>query len=841
MKPDKKTPYNGPYLLGLALQVISMAIYLLSENDETNGSPFSQSFFLNFAISVLYLFMLPIFKVSLESPRTPISYGCWINVVLLFTISAFALNKQMRVFAEFPQWLNIYTLLSLPLFLTFPYYSHLPAFLRSFIMLLSGASLVISVYTFFYLLPLFPLSVIALVALGISVHTFVPAFWLIILLYFIWVHAKETKQKVFIAAGALVPLAILSVYLFKWRSLQDEIREVIAEQNVKLSNMLPDDIYLAQRLPSDVLTDEILVAPLKAQRFWNDGFGFNREGATKYHNPLATIAMGMFGEVKLSEESVVNILNIRKDQRHQNKEKLWSGTSLSTMAVSTNIRVQPEYRLAYHEKTIVIHNDGKIRNNRTWFRSVTQEALFTFHLPEGGLVTSFSLWIDGKEERSRLTTMQKADSAYKTIVGVERRDPAIVHWQEGNRVTVNVFPCTSREDRKFKIGFTTPLCVKNESLILENIWFEGPDQRDAMEVTQILSDEGTTFDKAQLGGFDQQPNGTLMYKGDYRSDWKLSIKKPELSAEKFVFGGFSYRLSELKTFTAHQDVKNVYIDLNAHWSKKDFKNLVEKFHSKTLYAWTPEKTRLTNDNADLIWENATKNQFSFPFLYDIHHPESSVLITHSTDRSPLLSDVKGSDVANSFTKYFSDGVRPVQVLDLGDEISPFMRSLRELRLIRHQFCTSDEALEQTRTGNFEVPNEDSSHVVIADSHLTIVRDTSSDRLTSSVPEHLLREFAYNDLLRKIGPLYFEKEKYEDVMFRQAEEAYIVTPLTSMVVLESAKDYDRMGINENKDTVGNASVLGGGAVPEPHEWLLIALVLFFILHYLYKKYRFAWKF
>jgi hypothetical protein len=54
----------------------------------------------------------------------------------------------------------------------------------------------------------------------------------------------------------------------------------------------------------------------------------------------------------------------------------------------------------------------------------------------------------------------------------------------------------------------------------------------------------------------------------------------------------------------------------------------------------------------------------------------------------------------------------------------------------------------------------------------------------------------------------------------------------MIVLESETDYERMGIGANSKTVGNASLSGGGAVPEPHEWALIALVCFFVLRHLY---------
>jgi hypothetical protein len=82
--------------------------------------------------------------------------------------------------------------------------------------------------------------------------------------------------------------------------------------------------------------------------------------------------------------------------------------------------------------------------------------------------------------------------------------------------------------------------------------------------------------------------------------------------------------------------------------------------------------------------------------------------------------------------------------------------------------------------------------------------------------------------------FFDKKKVETKFVRKAEEAFIVSPLSSLVVLESKADYDRMGIKENKNTLGNAAIgatkntLGNvignkGAVPEPHEWALLAII------------------
>jgi hypothetical protein len=58
----------------------------------------------------------------------------------------------------------------------------------------------------------------------------------------------------------------------------------------------------------------------------------------------------------------------------------------------------------------------------------------------------------------------------------------------------------------------------------------------------------------------------------------------------------------------------------------------------------------------------------------------------------------------------------------------------------------------------------------------------------------------------------------------ANEAYVVSPVSSLTVLETKKDYERFDIPENENSLKNASVKSSGAVPEPSEWLLLFLFI-----------------
>jgi len=74
----------------------------------------------------------------------------------------------------------------------------------------------------------------------------------------------------------------------------------------------------------------------------------------------------------------------------------------------------------------------------------------------------------------------------------------------------------------------------------------------------------------------------------------------------------------------------------------------------------------------------------------------------------------------------------------------------------------------------------------------------------------------------------------DELVRIAEQAHIVSPVSSLIVLESQADYERFDITKSKGSLVNASAQSSGAVPEPHEWMLIGLVLVVGVYLLIKR-------
>jgi hypothetical protein len=114
--------FSRIYKIGWVLIFVSFLLFYFSKQIVVfNPDAAFLLFLLNFACAIGFYIGLIVIKFLQNKPRPKIPFACWVQFVLLFTISAFALNKLIAVFAAFPVWLNIYTFLGASLFVVFPF------------------------------------------------------------------------------------------------------------------------------------------------------------------------------------------------------------------------------------------------------------------------------------------------------------------------------------------------------------------------------------------------------------------------------------------------------------------------------------------------------------------------------------------------------------------------------------------------------------------------------------------------------------------------------------------------------------------------------------------------
>jgi len=750
--------------------------------------------------------------------------------IVLILIHAYTVNRSLTVFEPAAIWYGIMLVVICANILAFGFFEAWPEWVRYLQCAVLGFTFLLPFYMAIYLLNIYLIGLLALIVIGLSIVAFSPIF-------IIWFNLRMVRKLVwpvrgyrltYLWSGALaVTIVVLYCgrYVIAKSSLENAYHAAKAED-------IPAWINAAKYTYHDFITEQLLkthiVYPSAGIRseagFWNLS---DKEYDEKIiHDPLFITAGALFGTIDIPLEDRMNILNVIYDKRHYAIDRLWTGADLVTTSVSTEADIWPQYHLSYTENIYTVRNE----DNRKW--TTDQEAIYTFHLPEGGVVTSLSLWFNNWEEKAILTTQGKADSAYTTIVGKQRRDPSVVHWQEGNRVIVRVFPVPQHGERKFKIGVTAPLILKRGLLLYQPIWFEGPPHNEATYHVKLNMHTWPQLMKSPPGFYVGKGN-TIERNGRYDADWQLQMPNEDVDNTAFSFNGQRYTLLPYKERYELFTPENYYLDINQSWSYEQYRDIVEKLKDQKVWVFHPQRGMIgINDvNKAALFDDLHEQRFSlFPF-YRVTNPATALVITAADSISPQLKDLEGSGFRQQLRTFFAHN--KVRVVNIGEQRSPYLASLKESRSLIYDEGPTRYLFARISEHDFLKPEEDSNQLVIEAANMRIVRST--DSTAAKGPDHLARLFAYNAILRELGSKVTGADlSGETELINMARKANVVTPLSSLIVLETQADYDRFDIKEDADGLKNATLKGHGAVPEPHEWALFILAVGVLVYVRFEK-------
>jgi len=832
--PSQSKRYNplkdNVFIFGLVLLALSLGAFSLQPSDGFRGDFFG-SFMLHFVLVWAYTITLWINKRlrwwAFGSRRA--EYPTTLLLLMLWLISCFALNREMEVFQPSAEWLSWYLGISGAACVAYAWKDWMSPATRFVLWTVLGASFVLFVY---YALALTPISIFGMIVVwffGLPLHAWVPLV-LCVYLFLILRNAvlEERWGRMAVFSGIAVPVAVILIFSSAWYQVSNRMALSVKGLENQDQNELPRWVSVSQKLEKNWLNGYLLKSVAEGNMPINRGMfeGFLSPAfGGKENDPVMQIAAAVSPHPDLDELECRKIYAAQYNARQVMEERLWSGDDLITTEVKSTVMLDPGHRLSYTEKVLSVAHTNIGNAGRT----STQEALYTFFLPSGGVVTALSLWINGIEEPGILTIKSKAKEAYTTIVGRERRDPAVVFWQEGNQVRVRVFPVTREMPRTFKIGVTAPLRLDNQTLVYENVSFDGPSallasERDSVYFERIAlpakaGARENLFADSPIFFKNKHTDGriSLTYEGAYRHAWTVVCNAPPMARSVFSFDGKTYVAQPWSLQSEPFSPEVIYLDLNRAWSKSELDQMrALAQHRPIIISANGELVNLTEENAGRVLRQALEFQFSlFPF-HKIPSPETALVITKSGAATPLPSELEGSIFGEDLKKI--EGAANLRVFHLGAEndMSAYLRALRERRDI---FCISGdvEALKKYLQSNTYVKNpEGPNRVALPEAGLLISQKDTV--LNGAAPDHLFRLFAYNTVLRELRGRATDEP---GDLARLAEQANVVTPITSLVTLESKADYERFGIQktEGLNTLGNA-----GSVPEPHEWALIGLLL-----------------
>jgi XrtN system VIT domain protein len=828
-KPIRQAEEKFSLKTGYLLLIVSFFLFALFDWVSAKEERYFMVFIVHYFLALTYAGILIFHK----------RYGiarCWkkenihhtVILLNLFLISAYALNRTLPVFADSTDWLCAYLLISSFTMLSFRLFKKIPGWSNNAQFFLLGSAMVLYLYLTVYIGSFYVLGTIAIIGLGIGAHVFVPVTLLIAAIALVTQNSQGLRRAYYwMAAGVLITAGYAGAFVLEWNSRLAKMEKILNQSVIYTDHDLPAWVKISETISNDWITQRILRSDLvyttarERVDLWDVPFSSQWDEVIK-HDPL--VVLGTLGKkVSLTEQDRIRILTAISDARHKSVERLWSGENLVTSYVVSDIDIYPELRIAYTEKYLNIRNN----DTRDRWRNM-EEAIYTFQLPEGSVVTSLSLWVNGKEEKAILTSKQKASEAYNTIVGKEFRDPSVIHWQEGNTVTVRVFPCTPDEERKVKIGITTPLQVNGEETEYRNITFRGPGTSDARETVRLRF-VGSAGMEAPAG-FSRDVNGDFILEHAYEPDFSLAFKTIPMKNNRFSFDGYVYALHDYKPLFRKVTFDRIFLDINNSWTARELQDLEPLVSKYRLYACRENGfVQLTDENWSEEINTLRQRNFSlFPF-HRLDTPERSLVITKGKLFSPHLTDFKESTFAHAVSDFFGRG-KKVNVYNLEGGISAYTSTFRELRGL--EFAEGD--IEQLTTwlsrAEFPYTEESDEQIVLHDARMAITKTKKgTESLSNNAPDHLVRLFAYNNIMRKVGAHYFKDDFVNDELVTEASTAYVVSPVSSLIVLETQADYERFGIKDNSNSLHNATKQSSGAVPEPHEWALIVLFVLFVIY------------
>ncbi|MFH1024769.1 MAG: VIT domain-containing protein [Planctomycetota bacterium] len=493
--------------------------------------------------------------------------------------------------------------------------------------------------------------------------------------------------------------------------------------------------------------------------------------------------------------------------------------------------VDPDAALAYLEWTLVFENSS-------WQQ---REARALVALPPGGVVSRLTLWIDGQEREAAFAARGKVKEAYKEVVR-RSRDPVLVTTRGPDRVFVQCFPVPPNGKMKVRVGITSPLflesfeqgvmmlpcCLERNFSIPESvghdIWIES--KKPIVAQKDCLKSENP---KKELFAMRGKMSNSLLVENravirtgrtkEALEAWtrdplaenervvRQTIRKKNLPApSRVVFvidgsRGMRERINEIAEALLRFPVGVDFGILVASDAVLELTQQVQVANPQTLSAAANQLKIVTCrggcDNIPTLskaWDLAAERPDSAIVWIHGAHPvilQTTEPLRQKWERrpdNPRLYDVQVVSGSNKVMENLED-IRVVEAIPRTGTLA------RDLEKLFSEWSGNSKRLEYVR----EMVSKD------------VMKSQANSKETSS---HLARLWA-ND---RIWHLSSTKDPRKiDEAIGLAASYQIVTPVSGAVVLENPSQYAQTGLQPvDPNTVPT--------IPEPETWALIAVVV-----------------
>lgn len=506
--------------------------------------------------------------------------------------------------------------------------------------------------------------------------------------------------------------------------------------------------------------------------------------------------------------------------------------------------VDADAAVAYLEWTLTFKNVSDAQ----------REARAEVQLPPGGVVSRLTLWVDGEPREAAFAGRDRTRAAYQQVVRRERRDPVLVTTSGRDRVLVQAFPVPPQGgELKLRFGISAPLVLEDRSRALlrlphfldrnfgipdevkHSVWVESkrPLRAESNRMRAERPEENVYALRGAYGDAElSDPANVVRSERDagVAEVWTRDPSKPGEVIRQFIREGESLLpsrvvlvvdtsrsmkehgaeiIAALESLPPNVETRLILADGNGAYE--------EGFSQHAASGSTSELARLLEtvsfeggaDNVPALtkaWEVASERPGSV--VVWVHGPQGLRLwpveelrrVIERRADGPVLYAVQAANGADRIEEEL-DGVGSVKAVPrLG-------RLQSDLERLFAQLSGQRKALELVRV----------SEKLVKASASPNGKETSS---------HLARLWANDEVARLMTSQ--EKDASEKAVL-VAAQYQLVTPVSGAVVLETAQQYERAGLQPVE--AGTVPT-----IPEPEMVLLVAVVAAILLFVFFRQRR-----
>ncbi|CAM2067893.1 VWA domain-containing protein [Sulfidibacter corallicola] len=297
----------------------------------------------------------------------------------------------------------------------------------------------------------------------------------------------------------------------------------------------------------------------------------------------------------------------------------------------------------------VLYNPGD-----TW-----KEGTFLFPLPKGAQVTSFSMYINGRETPAELLDAKKAAKIYTDIVR-SMKDPALLEYLGQGLLKARIFPIEARSEKRIKLTWRQPLIPEGSFLT-----YRYPLPR--VDGTTALAQNVEQFQ------FNAEMRTRQPLKTVYSPSHDMEVTRLDAHAARLSFSARNYRpRHDLQLFLS-TSAKPVGLDLMTHVDAggRFFMMSVSPGHAKEVARLAAKDLVLVVDTSgSMAGDKLAQTKRALGFCLDnLGSEDRFAIIRFSTEAEAFAETWQAADRANlSRARAFVDGFQAMGGTNVEDAL-----------------------------------------------------------------------------------------------------------------------------------------------------------------------------